>query len=76
MTERPPDVEIAAGVSADEVRFECRPRVEVVAYSNVPASVEHDSQRDNLPDQVEEGVPYRNVSARWRVALRLRDPAS
>jgi hypothetical protein len=72
VTERGPDVEIAAAVTADELRFECRPKVEIVPYANVPVTVEHESERENLPDEVEEGVTYRDVAVRWRVALRIR----
>jgi hypothetical protein len=72
--EREPDVEIAAAARADEVQFECKPEVRVRAYSNVPASAESVSERDNLPDAVEPGVIYRDVSVRWRLAARLDDP--
>jgi hypothetical protein len=75
VTERGPDVEIAAAVRADELRFECKPEVDVIPYANAPAEFERDSERENLPDEVEEGVVYRDVAVRWRVALRLRDPA-
>ena len=75
MTGRPPDVEIVAAVRADELRFECKPKVDLVPYANAPAEFEHDSERENLPDEVEEGVVYRDVAVRWRAALRLRDPA-
>jgi hypothetical protein len=30
------------------------------------------SERQNLPDEVEPGVTYRDVSVRWRAAARLR----
>jgi hypothetical protein len=72
--EREPDVEIAASVRADEVRFECKPEVRVGAHANAPATAESVSERENLPDEVEPGVTYRNVSVRWRLAARLDDP--
>jgi hypothetical protein len=72
--EREPDVEIAAAVRADEVRFECKPEVRVSAWANAPATAESVSERDNLPDEVQPGVTYRNVSVRWRLAARLNDP--
>ena len=74
MTDREPDVEIAAAAKAKEVRFESRPRVDVVAYSDSPADAESGSERTNLPDEVEPGVTYRDVEVRWRAAARLRDP--
>jgi hypothetical protein len=72
--ERPPDVEIAAAVRADEVRFDVKPQVRVVAYADSPAMAETDGARQGLPDEVEPGVTYHDVAARWRVAAWLRDP--
>ena len=72
--DREPDVEITASVRADEVRFECKPEVRVGAYANAPATAELVSERENLPDEVEPGVTYRDFSVRWRLAARLDDP--
>jgi hypothetical protein len=44
------------------------------ADSNAPASAESVSERENLPDELQPGVTYRNVSVRWRLAARLDDP--
>jgi hypothetical protein len=74
VTEREPDVEIAATLRADEVRFECKPDVDVRIYSDSPAAAELVSERDNLPDELEPGVTYRDFAVRWRAAVRLRDP--
>jgi len=75
LTERkPPDVEIAASVKADEMRFECKPEVRVGAYADLPAEAETGSKRENLPDELEPGVTYRDFAVRWRLAARLRDP--
>ena len=71
--DRTPDVEMAASVRADEVRIECKPRVAVRAHANRPATAERVSERDNLPDEIEPGVTYRNVWVRWRLAARLDD---
>lgn len=71
MTDREPDVEMAASVRAKELRFECKPEVRVRAYADAPASAEHVTERDNLPDEVEPGVTYRDVAVRWRLAARL-----
>jgi hypothetical protein len=71
--DREPDVEIAASARADEVRFECKPEVRVRAYADAPATAESVSERENLPDELEPGVTYRNVSVRWRLAARLDD---
>jgi len=76
MTDREPDVEISAAVRADEVRLECKPEVDVVAYADSPATAESVSERENLPDELEPEVTYRDFAVRWRVAARLEDPDS
>jgi hypothetical protein len=76
VTHREPDVEIAAAIRADEVRFECKPEVHVVGYADAPAVAESVSERENLPDELEPGVTYRNFAIRWRAAARLEDPDS
>jgi hypothetical protein len=72
VSEREPDVEMAASVHADELRFECKPDVEVRAYADTPASAEASSERENLPEELEPGVTYRDFAIRWRLAARLR----
>jgi hypothetical protein len=72
--QRDPDLEISASARAEEVRFDCKPEVRVSAHSNAPATAASVSHRDNLPDDVEPGVTYRNVSICWRAWLRLDDP--
>ena len=73
MTHREPDVEIAGAIRADEVRFECKPEVHVVGYADAPAVAESVTERENLPDELEPGVTYRNFAIRWRAAARLED---
>ena len=72
--EREPDVEMTVSLRADEVRFECKPEVEVVAHADTPATAESESERKNLPDALEEGVTYRDFAVRWRVAARMNEP--
>jgi hypothetical protein len=74
VTDREPDVEISAAVRAAELRFECKPDVEVRAYSDSAASGESVSERENLPDELEAGVTYRDFAVRWRFGARLDDP--
>ena len=38
--DREPDVEMAISLRAEEVRFECKPEVEVVAHADSPATAE------------------------------------
>ncbi len=73
---REPDLEIAATVRADEVRFECKPQVRIGVHANVPTSAEIVSEREHLPDTLEPGVTYRNFGVHWRAAAYLEDPDS
>jgi hypothetical protein len=70
---REPDVEMAATFRAKELRFGCKPEVHIGAHSDTPATVEHISERENLPDTVEPNVTYEDVVVRWRLAARLQD---
>lgn len=75
MSAEEPDVEIAASVKAKELRFEVKPRVDVVAHGDSPYTAELSSERENLPEgELEPGVTYRDFAVRWRAAARLRDP--
>jgi hypothetical protein len=73
--EREPDVELKVSLRAEEVRFECKPEVEVEAYADSPATAESQSERENLPDELEPGTTYRDFAVRWRVAARLNEPS-
>lgn len=75
-----PDVEIGASVKAKRMRFHDKPRTEVDLHGEV---VEPDrredvettsgSDRRNLPNEVEPGVTYRDVTVRWRAAARIKE---
>lgn len=71
-----PDVEMAAALRAKELRFECKPDVRVRAYADAAASAESVSHRENLPDELETGVTYRDFAVSWHLAARLEDPQS
>jgi len=68
-----PDVEIGAVVKAKSLRFERVPDVDVAFTGDEPREQVSGSERENLPDQVEPGVTYRNVRVRWRAAAKI-DP--
>ena len=72
MTE--PDIEIGAVVKAKKLRFKTVPKTEVRAGGE-PASGGSHTERENLPEKVEPGVTYRDVTVRWRAAARLDDVA-
>jgi hypothetical protein len=80
-----PDVEIGAAASAKKLRFKKKPRVEVNAETyrevdpqlaremeRIEAEGDSHTERENLPDEVEPGVTYRDVRVRWRAGARAR----
>ncbi len=68
-----PDIEFTANVRAREMRFDEVPETEV-RFSGQPerASVSG-TERENLPEEVERGVIYRNFNVRLRIATELID---
>jgi hypothetical protein len=68
-----PDVEIGAVVRAKSLRFERVPDVEVGFTGDEPREQVSGSERENLPDEVEPGVTYKDVRVRWRAAAKI-DP--
>jgi hypothetical protein len=75
------DVEIGASVKAKRLRFRERPKTKVELHGEVHApegrgelQTTSGSERQNLPDEVEPGVTYRDVRVRWRAAARLDEP--
>ena len=72
--DEPPAAEIEAGatVKAKKLRFERVPETEV----RFPGSDEERSgshtERENLPDEVEPGVTYRDVKVRWESGAAFR----
>jgi hypothetical protein len=82
-----PDVEIGAAASAKRLRFKRKPKVEVDthAYHELDPRLAREmekiegeggshTERENLPDEVEPGVTYRDVRVRWRAAAKLKAP--
>lgn len=77
------DVEIGASVKAKRLRFREKPKTHVELHGELHEPAGHGeletasgSERENLPDEVEPGVTYRDVRVRWRAAARLREPGS
>jgi hypothetical protein len=72
------DVEIGASVKAKRLRFREKPKTQVQLRGELREPEGHGeletasgSARQNLPDEVEPGVTYRDVRVRWRAAARL-----
>jgi hypothetical protein len=74
--ERPPDVEIGASVRAEQLRFGRRPEARVEFRGDSLAESHSGSERQNLPDEVEPGVTYRNVRVRWGAAAWIENTAA
>lgn len=75
-----PDVEIGASVKAKSLRFRERPRTDVELHGELVEPDRRDeletasgSERRNLPEEVQPGVTYRDVSVRWRAAARIKE---
>lgn len=69
-----PDIAIFANVRAREVRFEEVPRVTVTfagAVNAIPNITVRDSDRTNLPDDVQPRVIYRDIGIRLVITSTL-----
>jgi hypothetical protein len=73
--ERPPDVEIGAVARARSIRFEKKPEVSVRFTGESVEEAESVSRRRNLPDEVEPGKTYRDVTVGWRAAAWVENAA-
>lgn len=60
------DVEIGAAARAKSVRFNRKPHVEVNFETGEHGESQAESERENLPEEVEPGVTYRDVRVAWR----------
>ncbi|HSJ18799.1 MAG TPA: hypothetical protein VK920_11955 [Solirubrobacterales bacterium] len=77
-----PAIDIQADVKAKAVRFEEEPDANVEVSGEVvdetgeiQPEVEGGSatERENLPDEVEPGVTYRDVRVRWHAAAEITE---
>lgn len=73
--ERPPDLEIGATVRAKQLRFDKRPDARVEFRGESLAESHSGDERENLPEEVEPDVTYRNVRVGWRAAAWAENQA-
>ena len=59
------DIEIGAAASAKRLRFKSKPQVDVEFETGPDGESDSQTERENLPEEVQPGVTYRDV----RVAL-------
>jgi hypothetical protein len=69
--QRRPDVSIAASASAEELRFETRPEVDVGTVGSGARDSSRSTRRHNLDSPVRPGKVYRRVFAATEVSGRL-----
>jgi hypothetical protein len=70
-----PDIELGAVVRAKRLRFKRKPKAEVSFRGDPAPESDSHTERENLPDEVEPGVTYRDVRVRWLAGARLRSRA-
>ena len=68
-----PDIALNADVRMREVYFDRAPDPRVRFRGNTGRNSVWESRRENLPDEVQEGVVYRNAGVRLRIASEVVD---
>jgi hypothetical protein len=68
-----PDIVFDAGVRMRELHFEVVPNPKVRFWGNTRRNSVWGSRRENLPDEVQEGVVYRNAGVRLRIVSEVVD---
>jgi hypothetical protein len=66
-----PDIALDADVKMGELSFEEVPDPEVDFRGNTRRNSVWKSERENLPDRVQEGVVYRDAEVRLRIATEV-----
>jgi hypothetical protein len=69
------DVEVFTSVRADELRFDTVPDTNVTFEGEPAERSSSKTERENLPDEVEAGVTYRDVTVRWQARSRIVHPS-
>lgn len=72
--EEVPDVEISTSARARAVRFGIVPKVRVWFDGEPGVRSSSRSERENLPDEVQPGVTYRDIRVRWHARARIDHP--
>ena len=71
-----PEINFTATVEARELRFDEVPETKVRFSGHPELHSVSGTERKNLPEEVRQGVTYRNVSVRLRIATKLVDTES
>ena len=70
-----PDIEVSTRVRAKELRFGRVPETKVSFFGEPAYEASSEVDRENLPEEVEPGVTYKDVEVRWRAGARIVHPA-
>lgn len=74
MKPKKPDVDVSTKVAAKEMRFGTVPEVRVW-FDGEPGQVSQIwSERENLPEEIEPEITYRDFEVRWSTAARIVHP--
>jgi hypothetical protein len=68
-----PEINFTATVEARELRFDKVPETKVQFWGHPELHSVSGTERKNLPEEVSQGVRYRNVSVQLRIASELGD---
>jgi hypothetical protein len=69
-----PDVDVSISVRARELRFGIVPETKVSFEGEPAVRSSSRTERENLPDEVEPGVTYRDIGMRWQARARIVHP--
>jgi len=68
-----PEINFTANLEARELRFDEVPETKVRFWGHPELHSVSGTERKNLPEEVRQGVTYRNVSVQVRIASELGD---
>jgi hypothetical protein len=69
-----PDVDVTTWVRAKELRFGIVPEVKIWFAGEPGFRASSRTEKENLPDDVEPGVTYRDAEARWEARAKIVHP--
>ena len=72
----PADIEIGAVAKMKAIRFDNEPETEVRFPGSDEERSRSHTERENLPDEIEPGVTYRNAKVRWHAKAMARTEVS
>jgi hypothetical protein len=72
--EEPADIDVSTSVRARSLRFGIVPETKVWFEGDPAERSSSETERRNLPEEIEPGVEYCDVEARWRARSRIVHP--